>query len=251
MSFSGKKIAITGSGRGFGRTLAVNFARAGAELFLSARNLAKAEETAGLLRELAPQARVHVFQCDVAKPEDIAQFAAAVTTITPSIDILINNASYWLSQGLLEASDADLLEAINSTTTGAILATKHFLPLLTRSSAPDIVFMNGTPGLLRNRHSFANEAFAAAKSGQAAFSDRLRSRFRTTGLRVLTIYPPDFRNTSPLDEAEWERRRDERDERKMTARNIFDCVRFALSQDRICSIDEIVLSNNNGDDVGN
>jgi hypothetical protein len=37
----------------------------------------------------------------------------------------------------------------------------------------------------------------------------------------------------------------------MTARNIFDCVRFALSQDRICSIDEIVLSNNNGDDVGN
>jgi len=50
--------------------------------------------------------------------------------------------------------------------------------------------MNGTPGLLRNRHSFANEAFAAAKSGQAAFSDRVRSRFRTTGLRVLAIYPP-------------------------------------------------------------
>src|ERR1700760_3071577 len=125
MGFSGKKIAITGSGRGFGRTLAINFARLGAELFLSARNLAKAEETAGLLRELAPQAGVHVFQCDVAKPEDIAQFAAAVAAITPSIDILINNASYWLSQGLLEASDAELLEAINSTATGAILATKH------------------------------------------------------------------------------------------------------------------------------
>jgi hypothetical protein len=37
----------------------------------------------------------------------------------------------------------------------------------------------------------------------------------------------------------------------MTARNIYDCIQFALTQDRICSINEIILSNNNGDGAGN
>jgi hypothetical protein len=45
----------------------------------------------------------------------------------------------------------------------------------------------------------------------------------------------------------WEYRRNAFEDR-MTARNVFECIRFALLQDRICSIDEIVLSNNNGRD---
>src|SRR4029453_15417707 len=35
------------------------------------------------------------------------------------------------------------------------------------------------------------------------------------------------------------------DERKLTARNVFDCIQFALAQDRIRSVSEIVLVNNN------
>lgn len=251
MSFQGKKIAITGAGRGFGRTLALRFAEAGAELFVSARTLERAQVTAQLVREMKPDAVVHAFRCNMSTPSDISDFATSVETISPRIDLLINNASYWLQRDLLESTDEELLEAINSTATGAILATKHFLKLLERSRTPDIVYINGTPGLLHNRHSEANEAFSAAKAAQAAFSDRLRFRFKTMGLRVLTIYPPDFRNTSPADEQDWLRRRDSFEDRKMTARNIYDCIQFALTQDRICSINEIILSNNNGDGAGN
>ena len=70
-------------------------------------------------------------------------------------------------------------------------------------------------------------------------------------MRVLTSYPPDFQNTSPLKPDEWNFRRDSFADQKLTARNVFECIRFALSQDRICSVDKIVLSNNNGWDLGN
>ncbi|WP_439611151.1 SDR family oxidoreductase [Reyranella sp.] len=251
MIFLGKKVVVTGAGRGFGKTLAVKLAEAGAELFISARTLERAQATVQRLKEAKPDVVAHAFRCDMSHPGDINDFAIAVEAISPCIDLLINNASYWLQRDLLASTDEEILEAINSTATGAILATKHFLKLLERSRTPDIVYINGTPGLLHNRHSEANEAFSAAKAAQAAFSDRLRFRFKTIGLRVLTIYPPDFRNTSPADEQDWLRRRDSFDDRKMTARNIYDCIQFALTQDRICSINEIILSNNNGDGAGN
>ena len=42
-----------------------------------------------------------------------------------------------------------------------------------------------------------------------------------------------------------ERKRNHTDLRYLSARNIFECLEFALLQDRICSLDKIILSNNN------
>jgi NAD(P)-dependent dehydrogenase (short-subunit alcohol dehydrogenase family) len=43
MNFDGLRVAITGGGRGTGRLLAEAFAERGAQIFLSARDLAAAE----------------------------------------------------------------------------------------------------------------------------------------------------------------------------------------------------------------
>jgi NAD(P)-dependent dehydrogenase (short-subunit alcohol dehydrogenase family) len=247
MDFQGKKMVITGAGPDLGRTLAVCFARLGVELFLSARSLEKASGTEELVKSLAPGATAHSFQADMTKPDEIRAFAEGVAGLTPSVDILVNNASAWLQGDLGAADDESIVQTIHSTVTGTILATKHFLPLLRRSDEPDIVNINGTPGLPGNRHSTAHPAFSAAKAAQAAFADRLRHRERGTGLRVITICPPNFHNTAPWNEGEWNERRGAGEGAKdyLTARNVFECVRFALSQDRICSVDQIILSNNN------
>lgn len=246
MDFNAKKIVITGCGPDFGRTLSVCFARLGCELFLSARTLEKAQETARIVRSVAPNAKTHCFKADVAHAGDIEAFARAVLEISPSVDVLINNASAWLQGGFAAASDDQIVEAIDSTFTGAVLAAKHFMPLLERSEAPDIVFINGTPGVYNARHKTAHVAFAAAKAAQAAFADQLRYRTRGSGMRTITIVPPNFTNTSPLDEQQWNERRPAgtKEDDYLTARNVFECVHFALQQDRISCIDQIVMSNN-------
>ncbi len=245
MSFDNKRVVISGASPDFGQTLAILFARMGAELFLSARSIDKANATANLVRETVPNAQISTFQVDVSKPADIVKFAESVNALTPHIDILINNASYWLAKGIVEASDEEIVETINSTATGSFLMCKHFLPLLKKSTSPDIVFINSTAALDNNCLSSSNEAFSAAKAAQSTFADRLRNRLKASGIRVISIYPPNFENTSPLIEKEWNERREPNELRYLTARNIFDCIKFALTQDRICSIDKIVLSNNN------
>jgi NAD(P)-dependent dehydrogenase (short-subunit alcohol dehydrogenase family) len=248
--FEGKKILITGAGREFGRILAVSFARLGAELFLSARALEKARATETVVKSVSAAAIVHCFAADLTDVPQLKKFRAEVESITDRIDVLIHNAAFWLERDLLDTGDEDISRAVATTATGPIIVTKQFFPLIRRSNAADIVFLNGTTAL-RNSRRRINEAFSSAKAAQALFAERLRQRLRENGVRVLTIYPPDFHNTSPLDPAKWEYRRNAFEDRTLAARNVFECIRFALLQDRICSIDEIVLSNNNGRDIGN
>lgn len=250
LPFAGKKVLITGAGRDFGRTLAINFARLGADLLLSARNIENARATETIIRSTLPAANIACFQIDLTDERLLSGARAEIEGFTDRIDILIHNAGFWLKNDLVDTPDDDIVKAVASTATGPFILTKHLLPLINRSSAADVVFLNGTTAL-RNNLRAINEAFSAAEAAQALFSERLRHRLRESGVRVLTIYPPDFHNTSPLDPAEWEYRRDAFEDLTLTARNVFDCIRFALLQDRICSIDEIVLSNNNGRNMRN
>lgn len=245
MDFNSKKIVITGASPDFGQTLSVLFARMGAELFISARTREKADATAKLVKEQTPQAKISTFKLDLAKSSDIVEFVRNLSNITSDIDVLINNASYWVQGDLQDVSDENILETINSTATGSILLTKHLLPLLKASDTPDVVFVNSTASLTNNRHSLVSEAFSAAKSAQSTFADRLRHRLKGSGVRVMTVYPPNFDNTSPLNEQEWNESRSHTELRHLTARNVFESIKFALSQDRICSIDKIISSNNN------
>ena len=245
MTFKNKKILITGASPDFGQTLAILFAKLGAELFLSARSIEKANDTAKQIIKLVPSAKIHTFKANVSKPKDIVNFALEVTKITSKIDILINNASFWLEGKIEDVSDEDIMETINSTSSGSILITKHFLPLIKESSCPDIVFINSLASLENFFSVNANEAFCAAKAAQSTFADRLRQRLKGSGIRIISIYPPNFDNTSPLNEEEWKEKRNHTDLRYLSARNIFECLEFALLQDRICSLDKIILSNNN------
>ena len=248
MSFENKKVVITGASPDFGQTLAILFAQMGAELILSARTLDKVWTTAALVKQVVPFAKVTCFQMNVSRPDDIIEFASDVQQVTDSIDILINNAAYWLDGQLSDASDEQILEAFNSTAIGSTLVTKHLLPLLKQSDEPDVVFINSTASLPGNRHSHCNEAFSAAKAAQSTLADRLRNRLSDTGIRFITVYPPDFDNPSPLSDQDWNKVR-QIDSGAMSARNVFNAINFALEQDRICSVDKIIMSNNRPETV--
>ena len=78
---------------------------------------------------MVPGAKVSTFQADLSKPADIVKFAGDVGELTADIDILINNASFWLEGNISEASDEDILETINSTATGSMLISKTFFAI--------------------------------------------------------------------------------------------------------------------------
>ncbi|WP_457032492.1 SDR family oxidoreductase [Kitasatospora sp. P5_F3] len=231
---TGLRVAITGASRDFGRTLAIRFAERGAEVYLSARSPAAAAKVAEEIRGLG-HLQVHSFACDLSAPASIRAFAAAVGELTDRIDVLVNNGSRWLEgTDLLACTDEDVADTIASGATGTVLTVRAFLPLLLASDRPDIVNMISTAGVPGVHRSEAHGAFYAAKSAQAGFAGVLSKRLRPQGVRVISLYPPDFANPDPLS-PQWETTpRGAGD--KLTAHSLVECVMFAIRQPRDCFI---------------
>ncbi|WP_340377101.1 SDR family oxidoreductase [Streptomyces sp. SS7] len=230
----GRRVVITGAGRDFGRTLALFFARRGDEVLLSARDLAAAERVADEIRGLGSD-RVHALRCDLADPASVRDFADEIATLTDHVDVLVNNGARWLpGENLASADDGDIAVTVASAVTGTVLVTKHLLPLLLKSDRPDVVNMISSAGLTGNHRTQAHAAFYAAKHGQAGLADLLSPQLRPHGVRVISLYPPDFSNPDPLG-PDWDTApRGAGD--TLTAHSLVECVMFAIDQPRDCFI---------------
>ncbi|MEV1289044.1 SDR family oxidoreductase [Micromonospora sp. NPDC049679] len=227
MNFDGLRVAVTGAGRDSGRLLAIAFAERGAHVFVSARDEPAAGRTAELIRERG-RGTAEAVVCDLASPDSVRAFAAALTDRTDHLDILVNNGARYLhGEDLWNVEDDDIAATIASAATGTVLLTKHALPLLRASARPDIVNMISACGEVGHHRSSAHPAFYAAKHAQAGFAEIVSHRLRAEGIRVISLFPPDFVQDGPR-EAHSE----------LTAQSVADCVLFAVGQPRDCFIRE-------------
>ncbi|WP_204004926.1 SDR family oxidoreductase [Micromonospora lutea] len=227
MSLDGLRVAITGAARDTGRLLAEAFAQHRAQVFLSARDLSAAERVADAISRQGP-GRAAAFRCDLAVPDSVRVFAAALAERTDHLDVLVNNGAPYLDgDDLGDVSDDEIEGAVAAGGTGTMLVTKHLLPLLRASARPDIVNMISACGEVGHRRSGAHPAFYAAKHAHAGFAQILSYRLRPAGIRVISLFPPDF-----VQEGTRQAGHD------LTARSVVDCVLFAVGQPRDCFIRE-------------
>ncbi|MEU9505964.1 SDR family oxidoreductase [Micromonospora sp. NPDC048170] len=221
------RVAITGAARGTGRLLAEAFAQRGAQIFLAARDPVAARRVADAISQRG-SGRVDAFRCDLAAPDSVRGFAAAVADRTSHLDVLINNGATYIEGGdLADVSDDTIESVMAAGGTGTVLLTRHLLPLLRASSRPDVVNMISACGEVGHRRSGAHPAFYAAKHAHAGFAEILSHRLRPEGIRVISLFPPDFVQDGP--------RRADSD---LTAQSVVDCVVFAVGQPRDCFIRE-------------
>ena len=227
MTLEGLRVAITGAGRDTGRLLAEAFAEHGAQTFLSARDVAAAERVAAVVNRRG-QGQADAFPCDLAVPDSVRAFAGWIAGQTPHLDVLVNNGAVYIEGADLSDASDDAMDLVMAAgATGAMVLTRHLLPLLRASSRPDIVNMISACGEVGHHRSGAHPAFYAAKHAHAGLAEILSHRLRPEGIRVISLFPPDFVQDGP--------RRADGD---LTARSVVDCVLFAVRQPRDCFIRE-------------
>ena len=239
MTFDGKRMIITGAGRGLGAALAIVLADKGARLLLTGRsreNLTAIAEAIKLRTGTKPDLRM----LDMADASEVTLFAKALRDAGEPVDILINNAAQWLPGRMTDHDALAISQTIAANVTGTMLLTRGVVPLLEKSGAGDIMSISGLPNA---RLQTASVAYAASKQAQAAISDGLRQELKGRPVRVQAIFPPYLEDLSPLDPA-WNLAREATS--AVTNRDIVDTILFALERPRHVTLASIIIDPDTG-----
>ncbi|PGM56935.1 2-dehydro-3-deoxy-D-gluconate 5-dehydrogenase KduD [Bacillus sp. AFS053548] len=103
-NLEGKTAIVTGGNTGLGQGYAVALAKSGADLFIVTHNN-NWDETRELIEETGR--KVHFFQADLTKKENILRIVDECVSVYGKIDILVNNAGTIRRAPLLEYQEED------------------------------------------------------------------------------------------------------------------------------------------------
>jgi NAD(P)-dependent dehydrogenase (short-subunit alcohol dehydrogenase family) len=146
---NGQKIAlVTGANKGIGYEIAKGLARQQMTVVLGCRDLARAEEAAGLLAQEGLAAiPVHL---DVTRAETITSAAAQIDAAHGKLDVLVNNAGIAREWQFKPSQVAlGLVKEIYETNLfGPMAVIQTLLPLLLRSPGARIVNVSSSLGSL-------------------------------------------------------------------------------------------------------
>ncbi len=186
MKLSGKWVLITGASSGFGAAAARAFGAAGANLLIGARRVDRLAETAESARA-AGAASAHFHALDVSSTASVQAFAEWVKSITPTVDVLINNAGG--AHGLdpvSTARDEDWEAMVQSNFLGLLRVTRAILPLLPHHAGASILNIGSIAGHVAYE---GGAAYCGVKAAERSVTGALRLELNGTGIRVGSLDP--------------------------------------------------------------
>jgi NAD(P)-dependent dehydrogenase (short-subunit alcohol dehydrogenase family) len=187
----GKSILVTGTSSGFGHVGALLYARAGARVIATMRNLPRKE--AETLRRAARDERLdlHVVEIDVNDEAQVARGVAEAERIAGGgLDVLINNAGIGLS-GPVELQDMEATRQIFDTNVfGPHRMARAALPGM-RRKGPGGVIVNISSQL--GRVIVPNIGhYSATKFALEAMSEQMAYELAPRGIEVVIIQPGGY-----------------------------------------------------------
>jgi NAD(P)-dependent dehydrogenase (short-subunit alcohol dehydrogenase family) len=135
-SLEGKLAVVTGANSGIGWHTALELARAGSEVILTARTEEKGRDAVDRVRRQVPQARARAEVLDLASLRSVQTFAARVRK-EAKLDLLINNAGVMSVPRRQITEDGFELQ-LGTNFLGPFALTMLLMPALIRSSPPRV-----------------------------------------------------------------------------------------------------------------
>lgn len=197
-SLEGRVAVVTGANQGLGEAIARAYVKAGASLFLCARDEEKLFRVRDQLHRLCePGQKVEVMRADVSKRDDVEQVASRALRVFPRIHILVNNAGVYGPKGCIEDVNWDeWVHAVEINLFGSILVARAFLPHFRKNKYGKIIQLSG--GGATAPLPFIS-AYAASKAAIVRFTETLAEEVKDDGIDVNSIAPGAL-NTRLLDE---------------------------------------------------
>ena len=194
---TGRRAIITGVTGGLGLHTALGLARKGADLVVTARDAARAEDTVARIIKDSPGTSIDVVSLDLADLADARRAAAEVSAAYDRIDILINNAGIMLTPESTTKDGFELQMGTNHL--GHFAWTAGLWPLLDASaarvvavssiahtSAGSIDLDSLTPGGSSRRYK-SWQSYGESKLANLMFALELDRRAKAAGSSVVSV----------------------------------------------------------------
>jgi NAD(P)-dependent dehydrogenase (short-subunit alcohol dehydrogenase family) len=189
----GRVILITGASGGLGRALALECARAGASVILSARNGAKLERLYDEIESLgAPQPAIAVLDLATATAVDYDRLAETIDREFGKLDGLVHAAALLGDRTPLEQYDVPTwCRVLHVNLTAPFILTQILLPNLRKSADASVIFVSS--GVVKNSRPFWG-AYAVSKTGLESVRSMLSEELAgEENIRVNSINPGRMR----------------------------------------------------------
>ncbi len=206
-----ERLFITGGASGFGRALALNWAKDGAQVAIGDINAERGRVVADEID--AAGGRGLYLDCDVRCTDALTAAAARLDADWGGIDVLVNNAGVATAGSLAAESVEQWQWMLDINLLGVVRGCQAFLPVFERLGRGTIVNVASQAGLTPIPRM---GSYNSAKAAVVAFSETLSLELADRNVRVSVVCPSFF--ATNLGES---LRTDEADMRRMLER-MFD-----------------------------
>ncbi len=181
----GTHAIVTGGGHGLGKAIAMDLARAGANVTLMGRDVTRLDST---MRELGADFGIdsRAVVCDVTDPESVAVAFASAAEALGAAHILINNAGHARSMPFSDTPLETWQRTIDVNLTGPFLCAQQVLPSMLHAGDGRIVNVASTAAL---RGYATLGAYCASKHGLLGMTRSLAAEVAHNGITVNAVCP--------------------------------------------------------------
>lgn len=186
MRLEGKVALITGGTSGIGSATAMRFAREGAVVAITGRNAESGEQVVQTIVDDGGQAMF--IRSDVRFAEDCRQAVKQTLDRFGKIDVLFNNAGVFHPRSVVECTEEEWDDTIDSSLKGAFLMSKYTLPSMIERGSGSIIHTSSGWGILGGDKA---AAYCAAKGGLIVMAKAMAIDHGPDGIRVNCVCPGD------------------------------------------------------------
>ena len=183
-NFSDKVALVTGGTSGIGKTTAIEFARAGAQVVVSGRREKEGAEVVAEIEKLGGAAAF--IRADVSKGGDVKAMVDFTVATYGRLDIAFNNAGVEWMGTLDQATESEYRRVFDINVWGVLSSMRHEIPAMLKTGGGAIVNTSSVAGHIGMAQV---SIYIASKHAVEGFSKSVALEFAKQNIRVNTVAP--------------------------------------------------------------
>ena len=184
MRLKGKVAVVTGAAQGFGRSIALSFAREGARLVLADVKEDGIERVKGEV--VSSGAEALTVRANVADEASVLNLRDQTLGRFGRVDVLINNAGIFPQSLVLEMAEEEWDRVLDTNLGGNFLCSRAFVPQMRSQKGGRIISIASG---IAYRGAKGGSHYAASKAGIVGFVKALARELAPDGITVNSICP--------------------------------------------------------------